>query len=294
VGPLSGGEALVISHRGAISPHLQALAEGLDEFCLSDFSFANLLMFRHVHDYRFHSGDWPGVSGLTYDRQPHFFPLFGVGSAPAQVLDDLIATHGCLYPVAQPHLQGLNASRYEWQAERDDADYLYPRDNFIGYAGRVLQKKRNLMRQVLRSNAVQRVSLESTTGVVALGILERWMLEKGKAAGDADHGPCVEALQDPARFGLRGFMYLVNDDPAGFVLAQSLRPSVCVVRFAKGGDQFKGIYPYMFHDLAMSLPASVRYLNFEQDMGVANLRRTKLSYGPCSLLPKFRVSRRSA
>jgi hypothetical protein len=33
----------------------------------------------------------------------------------------------------------------------------------------------------------------------------------------------------------------------------------------------------------------VDWLNFEQDMGLANFRRTKLSYRPVALLSKFRV-----
>jgi hypothetical protein len=33
----------------------------------------------------------------------------------------------------------------------------------------------------------------------------------------------------------------------------------------------------------------VQWLNFKQDLGLANLKRTRLSYQPNALLPKFRA-----
>jgi hypothetical protein len=38
----------------------------------------------------------------------------------------------------------------------------------------------------------------------------------------------------------------------------------------------------------------VVWLNFEQDMGIPGLRRSKQSYRPAALLPKFRLSLPSA
>jgi hypothetical protein len=37
----------------------------------------------------------------------------------------------------------------------------------------------------------------------------------------------------------------------------------------------------------------VQWLNFEQDMGLANFRRSKLSYQPSALISKFRVRLRA-
>jgi hypothetical protein len=61
------------------------------------------------------------------------------------------------------------------------------------------------------------------------------------------------------------------------------------MRFAKGRNAFKGIYQYMFHHFCTHFDRTVKWLNFEQDMGLANFRRTKLSYRPAALLSKFRV-----
>ena len=62
-----------------------------------------------------------------------------------------------------------------------------------------------------------------------------------------------------------------------------------VVRFAKGLNAFKGIYQYMFHHFCTRFARPVEWLNFEQDMGLPNFWRSKLSYRPAFLLSKFRV-----
>ena len=114
---------------------------------------------------------------------------------------------------------------------------------------------------------------------------------KTKASGEADEAACTEALQLAATLGLQGFLHRVDGMPAGFVLAQPLRPGVWVMRFAKGLDHFKGIYQHRFQHFCLTMPG-VQRLNFEQDMGVPNFRRSKLSYQPSALIPKYRVGLR--
>jgi uncharacterized protein len=85
----------------------------------------------------------------------------------------------------------------------------------------------------------------------------------------------------------------VHDEPLGFVLAQELQPGVFAMRFAKGLDSHAGIYPHMFQHFCRQFEARfgrpVRWLNFEQDMGIAGFRRSKRSYAPAAMVQKFRA-----
>ena len=285
----SGGEALQLAHRAQIEPKLDALAQDLGAHCLSDFSFSNLYLFRAAHNYRLHPGPWPGLSGCTYDAQTHFFPLFNARHAPVAVLDDLLAQFDCLYPLAACHLPDLHHPAWQLTASRDDADYLYPAAQFIAYRGRRLQKKRNLMRQLTSLHRMVSVPLQGGVVDQALVVLDQWLRHKGKRAGDADDAPCREALAHRRAFGFEGRLYLADDQPAGFVLAQPLQAGAWAVRFAKGNDQFKGIYQHMFHAFARELGSRATWFNFEQDMGLAGFRQAKLSYQPAALLPKYRL-----
>jgi hypothetical protein len=285
----ASGQPLTPALAATLQPCIEQLGARLGPHCLSDFSYPNLYLFRQAHDYRFVGGPWPGISGRTYDGQGHFFPLFEITKAPAQVLDDMLTEHGCLFPLAAPSLHGLDSGRYHWSASRDDADYLYPIANFLHYRGRVLQKKRNLLKQCLRSHELRCEPLGEATAGAARAVLRQWMLAKGKRPGQADHLPCMEAISQPRALGLEGRVYFAGGRPAGFVIAQSLHARTWAVRFAKGNDTVKGIYPWMFHELATALADRADWLNFEQDLGEPGFRQSKMSYQPSGLLPKYRL-----
>ena len=145
------------------------------------------------------------------------------------------------------------------------------------------------MKQLLAAYALSCRSYTAELQGDAMAVLAGWMRDKAKGKGEADQTACTEALQHAARFRLEGFVHYADRQPAGFLLAQEIQPAVFVMRFAKGLNAFKGIYQYMFHHFCTRFDRPVQWLNFEQDMGLPNFRRTKLSYQPALLLSKFRV-----
>jgi hypothetical protein len=127
----------------------------------------------------------------------------------------------------------------------------------------------------------------------AEGVLQAWLADKGKTAGDADDGACREALAWAAELGLQGWLLRADNEPAGFVLGQALQPGVDVIRFAKGLRRFQGVPQALFQHYARHRAATaqppLKWLNFEQDLGLPNFRRTKMSYAPAALLDKHRA-----
>lgn len=277
-----------------LEPALRRQREALGHRALSEYAFANLYLFRDAHAYRHLPGPWPCVSGRTYDGVRHLLPLFDPREAPADALAGLLRDHDCFFPIPQERLDAFDPARFEWCAVPDDADYLYPAANFRDYRGEKLRKKRNLMKQLLAAHRVETFPLDASRIIDAMKVLSGWMDDKGKATGDADELPCIDALHLVAHFGLDAEIHYADGRPAGFVIAQPMAPGVAVMRFAKGVDAFKGIYQFMFHRYCARREGQVDWLNFEQDLGLANFRRTKQSYQPQALLPKYRVRLRPA
>lgn len=275
-----------------IDAALARLRQNSGERCLSDHVFSNLFFFRDIHDYRFVPGDWPCVSGRAYDGTRHLLPLFTLAAAPVSVLRSLLVGHDCFYPIASRHATGLSPEQFAISESRDDADYLFAADTFAEYPGRPLGKKRNLTRQFLAAHAPSYELFSDKLADAAREVLRGWMVQKGKAKGEADEVACLEAIALASHFGLEGFVHFAEGAPVGFVLAQELQPGVFVMRFAKGLDSHIGIYPYMFQHFCRNFSRRVVWLNFEQDMGIAGFRRSKMSYGPAALISKLRVSLR--
>jgi hypothetical protein len=283
------GEPLTVALAAGVDAALRALSADPGETCLSEHAFANLYLFRQAHAYRYVAGDYPHVSGLTYDGARHVLPLFALDTAPRDVVQALLRQHDCFYPLSTAQVDRLDPAIFSWSAVRADADYLYPAANFIGYRGTNLAKKRNLMKQLLAAHAVTARPYHPGLARDAMSVHAGWMHAKHKAQGEADDAPCGEALLHAGVLGLEGFLYEVEGLPVGFVLAQEIRPAVFAMRFAKGLAACKGIYQYMFHHFCTAFARPVAWLNFEQDMGLDNFRQTKLSYAPAALLPKYRV-----
>jgi len=73
-------------------------------------------------------------------------------------------------------------------------------------------------------------------------------------------------------------------------LGEELNQEMFVLNFAKAKKRFKGIYQYMYNNIANLLPQRYKYFNFEEDLGKEPLKVAKSSYIPDALLKKFRVA----
>jgi hypothetical protein len=289
----SDGVELTLALAPRIAPLLARRTEGLAERTPADLTFGNLWLFRREHQWRWHDGPWPCISGVTYDGQRLALPLFDLRHVSTDVVRALVAQHGALFPLCEREAEAVRDAGFELANHRNDADYVYRAQQFRSYRGRALRKKANLMAQLLAAHVVDVEPFGAHLREVALGVLDGWMQDKGKAPGDADEAACSDALSLAPELRLQGFLYRADGQPAGFLLAEPLQEGVWAIRFAKGLARFKGIARYMFHHFASSGSSGdgcgVEWLNFEQDLGLVNFRHTKMSYRPAFLLPKWRL-----
>jgi hypothetical protein len=289
----AAGEPLTLAHGDELRPLLAAVRQSAapPPGTLSDATFANLLLFRDAHDWRLLRGRWPCISGHAYDGARLLLPLFDLAAAPVDELRALLQGHDAFGPLDDAQLARLDPALFVASSSRGDADYLYSAEQFRHYRGTLLQKKANLVRQLLARHRVDAEPYAPALADEAAQVLQGWLHDKAKQPGDTDDGPCLQALQQATALGLHGTLFRIHGQAAGFVLAEPLAPGVVVMRFAKALDAFKGLYQHMFQHYARE-HADVQWLNFEQDMGLANFRQTKLSYQPAQLLAKHRVTLR--
>lgn len=77
----------------------------------------------------------------------------------------------------------------------------------------------------------------------------------------------------------------------GFSTFELLLNDYAICHFAKADSTYKGVYDWLFYVLGTVLAEhGVRYWNFEQDLGIANLRQSKRKYKPAFYLKKYIVS----
>ncbi|MDR2792046.1 MAG: phosphatidylglycerol lysyltransferase domain-containing protein [Treponema sp.] len=279
---------LVLDMQAEIRPVLARLPDGV-----SEFTFANLYLFRKRYDYRVclapgaATGNALIISGRrdskTFFETPSLLPS-------KDALLSLFETHDywkCIpASVLEPNRERIEEYGIAITEDRDNFDYLYLRTELAELAGKKFHKKRNLVNAFLNMYIPQVEKLTPDTIPLALKILDRWRADKGE---EGDYTASKEALALFDVLGLEGNIYYINNYPAGWCLGESLaNETMFGIHFEKGIDEYKGIYQYINQNFAASLGERYKYINREQDLGDEGLRQAKMTYRPVGFVRKYR------
>lgn len=278
-------EQLHLNHRETLQPLLKSISSPI-----SEYSFANLYLFRGIHQYHVIFDKEILISGITYDSQSYLMPTFHINKENIGFVIDKMADFDFLFPVDESWLEDFDPSIFTFSFKKGDMDYVYLSDKMKTYRGRRLHKKRNLMKQFLEYYEHVEFGLTQDRIPDALAILDVWQSETGLHKEQTDYEPCKEALTINEELCLCGIIYYADDEPAGFILGEELNTETFVLHFVKAKKKFKGIYQYMYNSFANLLPVRYKYLNYEQDLDKEALRIAKSSYLPDIMIKKYRVS----
>ena len=69
--------------------------------------------------------------------------------------------------------------------------------------------------------------------------------------------------------------------------ARTNSKETALVHVEKAANQYRGLYQAINNEFCLRLPEETIYVNREEDMGMENLRQTKLSYKPFQLAEKY-------
>lgn len=271
----------------AMRPHLHPLFQALGEG-ISEFTFANLYLFRKAHDYTVARLD-DGlilVSGRD-DGRPFFMLPFGLPAR--EILESLFATFDQMKCVSFSQADILARLGYDVWEDRDNFDYLYARHDLAELAGRKFHKKRNLIKAFLHNYAYEGKPLLEEYREDALQVLRAWR-EGRDEPGDYD--AAREALEKSEELQLCGGIYYVDGQPVAYSLGEELaRGESFVIHFEKAVRDYKGLGQFVNQAFASILPHSYATINREQDLGDQGLRQAKMSYNPVGFVKKYRAAR---
>lgn len=278
-------EKLDLTHKELLKPKLHEAHS-----IISEYSFANLYLFRNVHDYEvFQHDEDIFIYGKSYDGSHYIMPTVPVETLELDQLRELMQLADYVFPVPEEALPRFQTDEFEVAFDDGDTDYVYTVEKMATFAGRKLSKKRNLLKQFNTLYDPASFVIEEGLKPDLLKILNAWQEELGLSKEETDYYPCVEAIEKKEALGLCGIIYYVDDEPAGFILSEPLSEDTLALHFAKGLRQYKGLYQFMYNSFAKILSPKYEHLNFEQDLGLQALKVAKSSYVPDMLLKKYRV-----
>ena len=261
---------------------------------ISEFTFANLYLFRRAHEYRLSMvGKALVILGRGYGGEPYFLlpPTSGVEDALNRLLDDGLTLYGADTRFVAKSLKGRGT---EISADRDSFDYLYLRQELVELPGNRFHKKKNRINYFSGRHAYSLEEYGEGHLQGCLDLLDEWRrvreeIEDDSVALEADAN--AEALRMAAPLGLEGVVALVEGSVKAFAVGERLNSDTSVCHFEKADPFMEGLYQLIDREFNRLLFTDCTYVNREQDLGIMNLRESKLSYHPVELIEKFRVRR---
>jgi hypothetical protein len=143
------------------------------------------------------------------------------------------------------------------------------------------------VRTLLTDHTVSTLPLHECNQEELIHIVHDW--EREKSSEKSDEVACKEGIQLEAALGFEGLVFELGGKKAGFIIGEPLTPDTFLVHFAKTSHHVRGLYQYMYQELAKKLTSRFKWMNWEQDLGLETLRHAKLEYHPAALLQKGRL-----
>lgn len=268
-----------------------------DDYFGSELNFQNLAIWKDADDIE--TGEEPGkyllVRAFNQGIQCYMPPVaktWGDFLAGLRWMESDCARRNVPFVVKgltgsmADHLRSLSDG-YLVTEDRDLFEYLYDSKDLTTLEGKKFHNKRNLVHQFLRQNPWVFRSYEPADFPKVLELLSRWEEEKLHAF---EHKAILKTLECLDCYGCFADVLLSGDRLVAFSIGTKT-PKMGLVFFEKADTEFTGSYAAVNLLFAQKHFGDVPLVNRQEDLGIAELRRAKLSYNPVGFAQKFTLTR---
>lgn len=192
-----------------------------------------------------------------------------------------------------------NPEIYAIAEDRDNFDYVYTIDGLANLLGGEYKKKRQKVNRT-KEMLSDRIKTQTVTTMTKelrfemLSLLKEWQLY-------TDQSPDKIELEDIALNRLFDHFYFfdlqittcrVDNKLMGFSINEILDEAYSICHFEKTvTSEHDGIGAVLINEAAKSLAGKSAIVNWEQDLGIPGLKKSKLSYSPIKYQRKYWISK---
>lgn len=260
----------------------------------SDYSFVNLWGWRDVYGL-----EWAFQDGLVWIRQTLPEPVLWapVGDWAAvdwqAWADRLRGKRFIRVPEALAE-RWLNLFSPRIKESRGHWDYIYLVKDLVDLEGERFRKKRDEFEAFVTSYDCEYYEMGPECVEEAMELQAEWCRWKDceeSEALQAENAAIARVLENWDRLPeLMGGAIRVDDKLVAYTVAEPLSEDTVVIHFEKAHTSFTGAYQAINRMFLAHTASRFTYVNREQDLDEAGLRRAKLSYNPVSFVHKFEIS----
>ncbi len=214
------------------------------------------------------------ISLIIEDMKQQAAPcyLFGLGSNEADELDNL---YGDCFNI---------------KLDRDGCDYIYKSEDLINLTGKKYQPKRNHISFFKKNYNWSYESMSPKNIEECYNMNVEWIQSSGSLySEDLEKELKIirRVFENFEALDCKGAVLRVDGKVIAFALGAQIRCDTFCVHFEKAFSNIRGAYPMINQQFVENELADYKYIDREDDLGLENLRKAKLSYYPEFLPDKY-------
>ncbi|MDR2828083.1 MAG: phosphatidylglycerol lysyltransferase domain-containing protein [Acholeplasmatales bacterium] len=175
-------------------------------------------------------------------------------------------------------------SSYNIEDDLDSYDYIFNVEDLAFFKGKKYHSKRNFVAQFNKDYECNVVQYDKTKYEEVINFYYYWSKDK---EGDLHNEiNCIRNILDIYdKSDILILLFYSNNKLIGFSFSD-ISINMPSIMFEKGDAEYIGVNQFIFSKTASFLNR-YKYVSLENDMGLLNLRQTKLSYHPFLVLKKY-------
>jgi hypothetical protein len=284
------------------------------DYKTSGLSFSSLFMWRKINNFSYAEfNDYLFINGVDNleDREGENFvfpPLTKTGEYDIEKLKNAILSVKKYYEKRDKEflmmLIPLHILEYikkalpfkiKAEADRDNFDYLYLKNDLINLSGKKFHAKKNHLNYFLKNYKYEYKELTTDMTDKIIAFLDKF---NSKKTGLSVHEKKLLLMEKDAMIDViknikmedyfSGGIF-INDELAAFTIGGKLGKCTITVHVEKANTDFRGLYQAISNEFCKAMPKDIKYVNREEDMGILGLRKAKLSLNPVKMIEKYIV-----
>ncbi|MDR0743184.1 MAG: phosphatidylglycerol lysyltransferase domain-containing protein [Tannerella sp.] len=193
-------------------------------------------------------------------------------------------------PDSKNKMNALFPDSFTYIMERDYFDYIYLREDLVALKGKKFQPKRNHINKFKKRYEYTYLPVTPDVVCQCMEVERIWCKAnpEGKDRQDLAHESIsmTFAMQHFEELGLTGGAILVEGKIIAFTYGSPINRRTFGIHVEKADVRYEGVFSVINQEFASRIPPQYTYINREEDLGIAGLRKSKLSYNPVLLLEK--------
>jgi len=185
--------------------------------------------------------------------------------------------------------------KFEVKEDRDNYDYIISVRQLILLPGKKFKSKRRLINKIKNNMTIKTRELDLKREKIKKEIKDLFYLwekikNKKRRETETELIALERLMQKEAFFKLISLGFYKKNKLAGFTINEILPDRYYMGHFGKA-DSTPGLYKYMEYKTAKIMSKfGCRYMNYQQDLGLPGLRKSKQGWSPIRYLKKFIIT----